>query len=86
MVERQAKSFAERLNRALDELEMPADLREREVLLAKWLGITREKARVMLNGYSLPTESIYSKIVSELGVEPSWFNLEDEDVIGDSTF
>ena len=78
MAERQAKLFAEMLNRALDELDMPTDIRERELLLAKLLGITRDKARILLNGYALPNEDVYMKMVDELGIEPGWLSQEDD--------
>lgn len=78
MAQRQAKLFAEMLNRALDDLDMPTDIRERELLLAKLLGITRDKARVLLNGYALPNEDIYSKMVDEFGIEPGWLSQEDD--------
>ena len=78
MAERQAKLFAEMLNKALDELDMPSDLRERGALLARLLGIGRDKARILLNGYALPKEDVYLKMVDELGVQPDWLASQNE--------
>ncbi len=78
MAERQAKLFSSMLNRALDNLDMPTDVREREALMAKLLGITREKARVMLNGYSMPNDDIYTRMVDEFGIEPHFLAEEDD--------
>ena len=78
--QRQAKLFAEMLGRALDDLDMPTDIRERELILTKLLGITRDKARVLLNGHALPSEDIYLKMVDELGIEPDWLpQIHEED-------
>lgn len=70
--QRQAKLFAEMLSHALDDLGMPTDIRERELILAKLLGITRDKARILLNGHALPKEDVYLKMVDELGIEADW--------------
>ncbi len=74
MAQRQAKIFAEMLNHALDELDMPADVNKRCDLLAQLLGITRHKARVMLEGYSMPkpNDEVYQRLVDELGIESTW--------------
>lgn len=64
------KSFSEQLNKVLDEIDFPTELRRREELFAKLMGIPREPARRFLCGYAVPNELLLFKIARELDVKP----------------
>jgi hypothetical protein len=49
-VQQLGKQFSERLNKILDELDMPVPIRERAALLSKMLDIPRQQAFSILDG------------------------------------
>ncbi len=71
---RNSKLFAEKLNAKLDDLEMPADFRERIHILAKMLHISPERARFWLNGYQLPNKNEMDLLEHELGIDTHWLH------------
>ncbi len=67
------KSFSEQLNKVLDEMDFPREIRRREELFAKLVGIPREPARRFLCGYAMPNELLLYRIARELDVKPQTF-------------
>ena len=63
------KQFAERLNIALDDIGAPTAYLERIDALAKLLKIHRFKAESLLNGESMPDESLRALICDELDIK-----------------
>jgi hypothetical protein len=68
-VENLCKRFAESLNKSLDELEVPNQIRERAVILSKILDIPKQLAWNLLEGTQLPDDDLLSRITSELEIE-----------------
>lgn len=66
------KGFATRLNKCLDELDVPTDTRDRTAILSKMLNIPRPKARMLIDGYQLPDEGLLHQLAQELEVESTW--------------
>ena len=67
-----SKHFAERLNKCLDELEVPTEARARSAILSKMLQIPRQQAWMLLEGHQIPDEALLNQIAQEFEVEPSW--------------
>jgi hypothetical protein len=57
------------LNKSLDELEVPNQIRERAVILSKILDIPKQLAWNLLEGTQLPDDDLLSRITSELEIE-----------------
>lgn len=72
VVPQSAKQFADRLNKGLDELDVPAVVRERVTILSKMLQIPKQQAWNLLEGYQLPDEQLLQQIANELEVETGW--------------
>lgn len=68
------KRFSEQLNRILDDRDLPSNLRRREEIFAKLMGIPRDIAHRFLNGYAVPDELLLYKIARELDVKPQALN------------
>ena len=66
------KHFAHRLNKCLDELDLPADTRQRSAILSKMLKIPRQQAWMLLEGHQMPEEALLNQIAEEFEVEPDW--------------
>jgi hypothetical protein len=69
-VQQLGKQFSERLNKILDELDMPVPIRERAALLSKMLDIPRQQAFSILDGHLIPDAQLLERIAAELEVEP----------------
>jgi hypothetical protein len=67
-----AKEFAEKLNRCLDESDAPAPVRERASILSKMLDIPKQQAWSILEGQLLPEHSIVQRIAVEFEVDLKW--------------
>ena len=72
------KRFAERLNKALDDIEAPEHTDERMDVLAKLVKIPKFKAQAMLNGVILPDEALLNTLASEFEVSPEWLLGQDQ--------
>lgn len=64
--------FAERLNHCLDDLDAPASIRERAVILCKMLAIPRQQAWSLLEGHQVPDQHLLNQIASEFEVDSKW--------------
>lgn len=62
------KLFAEQLNKSLDDLGAPINIRERSVVLSKMLHIPKQQAWGLLEGHIFPDETILQKIAAELEI------------------
>jgi hypothetical protein len=69
-VQQLGKYFSERLNRILDDLDMPTPVRERAILLSKMLDIPKQQAFSLLDGHLIPDTVLLERIAAELEVEP----------------
>lgn len=67
-----AKHFAERLNKCLDEVDAPTQVRERSVILSKMLDISKHEAWSLLEGRMLPNQELLQQIAEEFDVDPQW--------------
>lgn len=66
------KRFAERLNKALDDIDAPEHTDERIDVLAKLIKIPKFKAQSMLDGIILPDKALLNLLANELEVSPEW--------------
>lgn len=69
IVEHVIKKFADALNKSLDELDVPIQIRERSAILAKMLDIPKQQAWNLLEGIQMPDKDLLQKIQSELEIE-----------------
>lgn len=60
-----AKEFADALNKNLEELGVPANIRERAVILGKMFDIPKQQAWSLLEGHLFPDESLFQKMATE---------------------
>lgn len=67
-----AKQFAARLNRCLDESGAPSQIRERAAVLSKMLDIPKQQAWSLLQGQIIPNDDLLLKIANEFEIEPQW--------------
>lgn len=67
-----AKEFAEKLNRCLDESEAPSLVRERAGILSKMLDIPKQQAWSILEGQLFPEHSLLQRIAVEFEVDMKW--------------
>jgi hypothetical protein len=72
------KRFAERLNKALDDIDAPEYTDERIDVLAKLIKIPKFKAQAMLSGVVLPDKTLLNMLASEFEVSPEWLLGQDE--------
>lgn len=73
-----AKQFSEQLNKCLDDLEIPANARERAVILGKMLDIPKQQAWSLLEGQMMPDSALLQKIADELEVSVDIFMKESK--------
>ena len=66
------KKFAERLNKALDDIGVPQKSDERVDVFSKLLKIPRFKADSLLNGTMLPDAHVLELLTNELEVTEAW--------------
>lgn len=64
-----SKGFAEALNRSLDELGAPINIRERSVILSKMVHIPKQQAWGLLEGHLLPDSDLLQQIAQELEID-----------------
>jgi len=60
-----AKELADALNRNLEELGAPSNVRERATILSKMFDIPKQLAWSLLEGHLLPEDSLLQKIAEE---------------------
>lgn len=66
------KRFAERLNQALDDIEVPQLFEERVEIFAKLIKSPRFKAQELLQGSSLPDAKTLEILTAEFEVNSDW--------------
>lgn len=71
-----AKHFSEKLNSCLDETGAPSQVRERSIILAKMLDISKHQAFSLLEGRLLPDKTLIQKIADEFEVDLKWLSGE----------
>jgi hypothetical protein len=67
-----AKHFADRLNKTLDELDMPTNSKDRASTLAKMLDIPKQQAWTLIDGQAMPNNTLLERIATELEVDSNW--------------
>ena len=72
------KRFAERLNKALDDIGAPEHTDERIEVFAKLIKIPKFKAEAMLNGIIIPDAALLEVLANEFEVTPKWLLGQDE--------
>jgi hypothetical protein len=70
-MQKNAKDFSEQLNKCLDDLGMPAGIRERAIILGKMLNIPKQQLWGLLEGHLIPDETIVQQIANELEIDTS---------------
>jgi len=68
-VENVIKQFAETLNKSLDDLDVPIQIRERATILSKMLDIPKQHAWNLLEGTQMPDNELLQRIKDELEIE-----------------
>jgi hypothetical protein len=76
VVQQDAKHFAAKLNKCLDDMDAPSSVRERATILSKMLDIPKHQAWGILEGQQIPDRDTIIKIIDEFEVDPKW--LSDE--------
>jgi len=71
-VSHNAKDFAEKINKCLDESDAPALVRERAGILSKMLDIPKQQAWSILEGHIIPEHSLLQRIAVEFEVDVKW--------------
>lgn len=71
-VSHNAKDFAEKLNKCLDESDAPALVRERAGILSKMLDIPKQQAWSILEGHIIPEQTLLQRIAAEFEVDLKW--------------
>ena len=66
------RKFSERLNQALDDIEVPEEHDERVEALTKLVNMTRFKADALITGKLIPDPICLSSLAQQLEVEPEW--------------
>lgn len=69
LVQKNAKLFADLLNKSLDELGAPINSRERSVVLSKMLHIPKQQAWGLLEGHIIPDDDLLLQIANELEID-----------------
>lgn len=67
-----ARNFAEKLNKCLDESDAPAPVRERASILSKMLDIPKQQAWSILEGHLFPDPTVVQRIAAEFEVDMKW--------------
>jgi hypothetical protein len=65
-----AKQLAIQINKSLNDLGVPINSRERALILSKMLDIPKQQAWGLLEGHSLPDDTLLKKIENELEISP----------------
>lgn len=73
-----AKYFANNLNKALDDLDVPSNSRERSNILSKMLHIPKQQAWSLLEGHLMPDANLLQHIATELELDPEVLLKSDE--------
>lgn len=73
-LQQSAKVFSEKLNKCLDELGTPTNIRERTSILSKMLHIPKQQAWALLEGHLYPDKILLHEIITELEVDPKVFS------------
>ena len=66
-----AKRLANEINKSLDDLGAPNNIRERSVVLSKILNVSKQQAWSLLEGQLMPDEALLQHITSELEIDLS---------------
>lgn len=66
-----AKLLAKKINKSLDDVGAPANMRERSVVFSKMLHIPKQQAWGLLEGQIFPQEDLLEKIATELEIDIS---------------
>jgi hypothetical protein len=72
-VEQRMKQFSEELNKNLDELAVPKDIKERSAILSKMFHIPKQQAWSLLEGHIFPEEPLLKEIAEEFDIDLSLF-------------
>lgn len=75
-MQKSAKTFAERLNNCLDDLDAPNSSRERSAILSKLLNIPKHQAWSLVEGHLIPDDDLLKKIAAEFDVDVKWLTGE----------
>ena len=67
-----AKHFADKLNRCLDDTDAPNSVRERAAILSKMLDIPKHQAWGLIEGQQFPDAGLLQRIAHEFEVDLSW--------------
>lgn len=68
-MQQSAKQFADQLNKCLDDLGLPINMRERSVALSKMLHIPKQQAWALLEGHIFPDNDLLQEISNELEID-----------------
>lgn len=68
-VQQLMKQFADQLNQSLNELGVPASIKERATILSKMFHIPKQQAWSFLDGHTFPDENLLKAISSELEMD-----------------
>jgi hypothetical protein len=63
------KQFADSLNKSLDDLDVPIQIKERATILSKMLGIPKQHAWNLLEGTQMPDNELLERIKAEIEIE-----------------
>jgi len=64
-----AKHFADELNKSLDELGTPTQIRERALILSKMINIPKQQAWGFLEGLMVPDNETLKMMATELELD-----------------
>ena len=70
------KEFAEKLNKCLDQMDAPASLRERSLVLKKMFKISEEQAIKLVDGKQVPDKALIEKMAEEFEEDVKWLSGE----------
>ena len=68
-MQQHTKAFASRLNRCLDDLGMPVNVRERSAIFSKMMHIPKQQAWSLLEGHAYPDGNLLNQLAVELEVD-----------------
>lgn len=77
-MQKNARLFAQKLQKCLDDLNVPTPDRERALVFSKMLNIPKQQAWSILEGHIYPDDSLLEKIAAEVEVDKDWL-LNDEE-------
>lgn len=72
-VQNNAKRLANELNKSLDEIGAPTNIRERSVILSKILHIPKQQAWSLLEGHVFPDQALLNQIATDLEIDVTSF-------------